>query len=303
MTTDSPLILPLDAVDADGNEIFASSRGVRFLAAPEAKFANLPAPTPQEIKAAFRNVSPTAQTRTFTLRTMQARMLWLGRLPPARPDDGPRIPGVPFAHFILTGLLRRRTDKLDACLDNLARHADAVVRGLNAWRRKNTVFVERTIPDGAKPLSDPASTSRFFLETQFPSLMKLATAIAHFDTGVLGGGCRHRNRQGHSRVEPEPQVIPRPLRHHPHRLVRDSGVPQARPPSPGRRTPAFRLARPRPSSCSQSSSKRRSLNAISRPLHRITPCRSLAKPPSDSIRPMSRSLMPGPQRTPIRIPD
>ena len=48
--------------------------------------------------------------------------------------------------------------------------------------RKNTVFVERTIPDGAKPLSDPANTARFFLETQFPSLMKLATAIAHFDT-------------------------------------------------------------------------------------------------------------------------
>ena len=182
MTTDSPLILPPDAVDADGNEIFASSRGVRFLAAPEAKFGNLPAPTPQEIEAAFRNVSPMAQARTFNLRTMQARMLWLGRLPPARPDDGPRIPGVPFAHFILTGLLRRHTDKLDACLDNLARHADSVVRGLNAWRRKNTVFVERTIPDGAKPLSDPANTARFFLETQFPSLMKLATAIAHFDT-------------------------------------------------------------------------------------------------------------------------
>ena len=44
------------------------------------------------------------------------------------------------------------------------------------------MFVERTSPDGAKPLSDPENTARFFLDTQFPSLMKLATAIAHFDT-------------------------------------------------------------------------------------------------------------------------
>ena len=109
-------------------------------------------------------------------------MLWLGRLPPTRPHDGPRIPGIPFAHFILTGLLRRRANNLDVCLDNLTRHTDSVVRAINAWRRKNTVFVERTIPDGAKPLSDPANTARFFLETQFPSLIKLATAIAHFDT-------------------------------------------------------------------------------------------------------------------------
>ena len=29
--------------------------------------------------------------------------------------------------------------------------------------------------------SDPANTARFFLETQFPPLTKLATAIAHFD--------------------------------------------------------------------------------------------------------------------------
>ena len=182
MTIESPLILPPDAVDDDGNEVFESSRGVRFLASPEAKFANLPAPTPQEIEAAFRNVSPATEARTFTLRTMQTRMLWLGRLPPTRPDDGPRIPGIAFAHFILTGLLRRRANNLDLCLDNLTRHTDSVVRGINAWRRKNTVFVERTIPDGAKPLSDRANTARFFLETQFPSLMKLATAIAHFDT-------------------------------------------------------------------------------------------------------------------------
>ena len=71
---------------------------------------------------------------------------------------------------------------LDVCLDNLTRHTDSVVRGINAWRRKNTVFVERTIPDGAKPPSNPVNTARFIRETQFPSLMKLATAIAHFDT-------------------------------------------------------------------------------------------------------------------------
>ena len=182
MTIESPLILPPDAVDDDGDEVFESSRGVRFLAAPEAKFANLPAPTPHEIEAAFRNVSPATEARTLTLRTMQARMLWLGRLPPMRPDDGPRIPGIPFAHFILTGLLRRRANNLDLCLDNLARHTDSVVRGINAWRRKNTVFVKRTIPDGSKPLSDSANTGRFFLETQFPGLLKLATAIAHFDS-------------------------------------------------------------------------------------------------------------------------
>ena len=126
-------------------------------------------------------VMPKPDTRVFTLRTMQARQPGLGRLPPTRPGDDVRIPGIPFAHFILTGLLRRRAGSLDVCLDNLARHADTVVRGINNWRRKNNRFVHRTIPDGAKPLSDPANTGRFFLETQFPALMKLATAIAHFD--------------------------------------------------------------------------------------------------------------------------
>ena len=85
------------------------------------------------------------------------------RLP--RPRDGVHIPGVLFAHFILTGLLRRRAGNLDVCLDNLARHADTVIRGINNWRRKNDRFVHRTIPDGAKRLSDPANTGRFFLET------------------------------------------------------------------------------------------------------------------------------------------
>ena len=112
---------------------------------------------------------------------MQARQLWLGRLPPTRPGDGVRIPGISFAHFILTGLLRRRAGTLDVCLDNLARHANATVRDINGWRRKNDRWVQRAIPDGAKPLHDPATTARFFLETQFPALMKLGTAIAHFD--------------------------------------------------------------------------------------------------------------------------
>ncbi len=182
MTTDTPLDLQPDPVDHDGNEIFESSRGVRFLASPEAKFANVPAPTSEEIERDFRNVTPTPDARVFILRTMQARQLWLGRLPPTRPGDGVRIPGIPFAHFILTGLLRRRAGTLDLCLDNLARHADATVRGINGWRRKNDRWVQRAIPDGAKPLSDPATTARFFLETQFPALMKLGTAIAHFDS-------------------------------------------------------------------------------------------------------------------------
>ncbi|MCY3810751.1 MAG: hypothetical protein OXH15_03035 [Gammaproteobacteria bacterium] len=78
--------------------------------------------------------------------------------------------------------MRRRAGTLDLCLDNLARHADATVRGINGWRRKNDRWVQRAIPDGAKPLSDPATTARFFLETQFPALMKLGTAIAHFDS-------------------------------------------------------------------------------------------------------------------------
>ena len=78
--------------------------------------------------------------------------------------------------------MRRRAGTLDACLDNLARHADATVRSINGWRRKNDRWVQRAIPDGAKPLSDPATTARFFLETQFPALMKLGTAIAHFDS-------------------------------------------------------------------------------------------------------------------------
>ena len=77
--------------------------------------------------------------------------------------------------------MRRRARNLDVCLDNLARHADAVVRGINGWRRKNDRWVQRAIPHGPS-LSDPATTARFFLETQFPALMKLATAIAHFDS-------------------------------------------------------------------------------------------------------------------------
>ena len=182
MTTDTPLEVPPDTVDHDGNKIFESNHGVRFLASPEAKFANVPAPTSEEIERDFRNVTPIPDARVFILRTMQARQLWLGRLPPTRPGDGVRIPGIPFAHFILTGLLRRRAGTLDLCLDNLARHADATVRGINGWRRKNDRWVHRAIPDGAKPLSDPATTARFFLETQFPALMKLGTAIAHFDT-------------------------------------------------------------------------------------------------------------------------
>ena len=150
-----------------------SARGVCFLASPEAKFAILPPPTAEEIER--------KDARVFTLRTMQARQLWLGGLPLTGPGDGVRIPGIPFAHFILRGFLRRRAGNLDVCLDNLARHADTVIRGINSWRRKIDRFVQRTIPDGAKPLSDPGNTGRFFLETQFPVLMKLATAIAHFD--------------------------------------------------------------------------------------------------------------------------
>ena len=182
MTTETPLTLLQDAVDSDGDEIFESNHGVRCLSSPEAKFANVPAPTPEEIDRDFRNVIPKPDARVFTLRTMQARQLWLGRLPPTRPGEGVRIPGIPFAHFILTGLLRRRAGTLDVCLDNLARHADTTVRGINGWRRKNDRFMKRNIPDGAKPLSDPATTARFYLETQFPALMKLATAIAHFDS-------------------------------------------------------------------------------------------------------------------------
>lgn len=182
MTTETPLDLPPAAIGPDGDEIFESNHGVRFLSSPEAKFANVPAPTAEEIERDFRNVTPKADARVFVLRTMQARQLWLGRLPPSRPGDGVRIPGIPFAHFILTGLLRRRASNFDVCLDNLARHADTVIRGINGWRRKNDRWVQRAIPDGAKPLSDPATTARFFLETQFPALMKLATAIAHFDS-------------------------------------------------------------------------------------------------------------------------
>ncbi|MXY57332.1 MAG: hypothetical protein F4Y41_13225 [Gammaproteobacteria bacterium] len=182
MTTETPLELAPDAVNHDADEILESNHGIRFLSAPEAKFANVPAPTAEEIERDLRNVAPKADARVFVLRTMQARQLWLGRLPPTRPGDGVRIPGISFAHFILTGLLRRRSGTLDICLDNLARHANATVRGINSWRRKNDRWVQRAIPDGAKPLADPATTARFFLETQFPALMKLGTAIAHFDS-------------------------------------------------------------------------------------------------------------------------
>lgn len=108
MTTHRPLDLPPDAVDDDGNDIFESNHGVRFLSSPEAKFANVPAPTPEEIERDFRNVSPAPDSRVFMLRTMQARQLWLGRLPPTRPGEGVRIPGISFAHFILTGLTPSR---------------------------------------------------------------------------------------------------------------------------------------------------------------------------------------------------
>ena len=191
MTTETPLELPPDAAGDDAADIFESNRGVRFLSSPEAKFANVPAPTAEEIERDFRNVAPKPDARVFILRTMQARQLWLGRLPPTRPGDGVRIPGISFAHFILTGLLRRRAGTLDVCLDNLARHADATVRGINGWRRKNDRWVQRAIPDGTKPLSDPATTARFFLETQFPALMKLGTAIAHFDSVFAEGGGGH----------------------------------------------------------------------------------------------------------------
>ena len=90
--------------------------------------------------------------------------------------------GTPARRHASSRRTRRRADTLDLCLGNLARHADATVRGINGGRRKNDRFVQRTIPDGAKPLSDPATTARFFLETQFPALMKLGTVIAHFDS-------------------------------------------------------------------------------------------------------------------------
>ena len=92
MTVNEPPIPAPDAVDDGGNEVFESSRGVRFLGSPQAKCANLPAPTPEEIESSYRNVARTPDTRIFTRRSMQARMLWLGRLPPTRPGDGPPNP-------------------------------------------------------------------------------------------------------------------------------------------------------------------------------------------------------------------
>ena len=46
MTTNTSLTTLPDAVDPDDNQVFESSRGVRFLSSPEAKFANVPAPLP-----------------------------------------------------------------------------------------------------------------------------------------------------------------------------------------------------------------------------------------------------------------
>ena len=164
--------------------------------------------------------------------------------PPTRPGDGVRIPGIAFAHFILTGLFRRRAGTLDVCLDNLARHADATVRGINGWRRKNDRWVQRAIPDGAMPLNDPATTARFFLETQFPALMKLGTAIAHFDSVFAEVAAATEIAKDVRVWNPNLEVLPRSLRRDTVDPVRRAGVPEARPAATGRCAPTVRPVGP-----------------------------------------------------------
>ena len=177
---------PDDAVGADGQPLFEATNGIRFLAAPEASLAHLPDPSPEEI-AALRHVRQDFAVRAFTLRTRHARMLYTGRRPPLDKPGKYRIPGIPFAHFVLRGLLRRHAQipEFDQCLANLQRHVNTITADLRRWRHKNNEFADRFLPVGTAPLYDHTTASVFKLESQIPSLMAFATAIAVFDRCFL----------------------------------------------------------------------------------------------------------------------
>lgn len=185
-TQTDDLAVPDDAIGADGLPLFEANNGMTFLAAPEAKTAHLAEPS-EEVLRRMRHVRTDFATRSFTLRTRHARRLWTGRLPPVDPDGPFRIPGIPFAHFVLRGLLRRHAqiDNLDVCLGNLKRHVNAINNDVRRWRYKNHQFADRYLPIGTAPLYDHTASGLYVLKTQIPPLMTFATAIAMFDRALL----------------------------------------------------------------------------------------------------------------------
>lgn len=187
MAEPTPETLLPDAVDADGNAVFETGRGVRFLAAPESRFAHREPPTPEEI-AAWPHVLRTPAKRAFTLRSIHSQRLYAGRLPPEEPDGPPRIPGIDYGNFVLAGLAHRRAEHLNRYLDNLERHVNALHNALYGWSRRNHRWIQAFLPAGTRPLYDQTAWPHYVLHTQFPGLMKLATAIAFYDRVVLEAG-------------------------------------------------------------------------------------------------------------------
>ena len=186
MSNDATTLDP-DAVDEAGNDLFESGRGVRFLAAPESRFAHQPPPTPEEI-AEWPRVRRHPAKRAFTLRSIHSQRLYAGRLPPQEPDGPPRIPGIDYCHFVLRGLAQRRAEHLNRYLDNLDRHVNALHNALYGWSRRNHRWIQTFLPVGTRPLYDQTAWPHYVLHTQFPGLMKLATAIAAYDRVLLEAG-------------------------------------------------------------------------------------------------------------------
>lgn len=184
-TADLTVFLPADAVDDAGNPVFETdARGRAFYPAPEARFGHLPMPT-QAVLAGIRRVLPAPRFQTFVLRTDHGRRLWHGRR--VGNPDGPRIPGMTFAAFVLDGLLRRRTDLFEQLLRNLNRHVGDAMHALDRWHRNLEHFAERYLPghDFHRPQRDPDAVPQTVgLSSAYEPLLFLGHAIATYDDAL-----------------------------------------------------------------------------------------------------------------------
>ena len=231
MTTDTPTPTCRQMPStADGNDIFESNHGVRFLSSPRGQVRERPGAHAGGNRAGLPQRRAEHRMHAYSSSARcRRRQLWLGRLPPTRPGDGVRIPGICVRalhpHRPAATPRQPRSTCASTISPGTPTRPSAASTG---WRRKNDRWVQRAIPDGAKPLSDPATTARFFLETQFPALMKLGTAIAHFDSVFAEVAAATEIAKDVRVWNPESQVLPRPLRRNTLDPLRRAGVPKAR---------------------------------------------------------------------------